>query len=81
MYVSETSCMKRASAHNKNMGIKALKSQGLRICFDRLFGCDYFSGPSRNGPMYVVVVTHCNLALELKLIESFFNLSCFVARC
>ena len=34
MYVSETSCMKRTSSHNKNMGIKALKSQGLRICFD-----------------------------------------------
>ena len=73
MYASETSCMKRTSAHEEYVHKSSEVTRYVNLL--RLIGCDYFSGPSRNGPKDVVVVTYCNLALELKLIESFFNLS------
>jgi len=56
VYMPEASCMKRTSVRIKNIWIKQLCSQkvwdfatAFRVW--KLFGCENFSGPSRNGPL------------------------------
>ena len=53
-YMPETSCMKKVYLYIKNMCLKtALKA--LRFSGFRVFGCENFSGPSRNGPQARIV--------------------------
>ena len=64
VYASETFCMKRTSVHSRICAQNLNCSEVARFeILRRLFGCENISGPSRNGPQDVVLVTHCKLEL------------------